>query len=115
MKVANAGCLVTGASAGIGRETTIVLAEHGATVAIAARRKDKLEDTLAECRKHSPASIAIQCDVSDPTRVQQAVEEMIRELGGVDVLVANAGWGRYAPFDEETIDTIDSQVRTNVL
>ncbi|MFN2545776.1 MAG: SDR family NAD(P)-dependent oxidoreductase, partial [Actinomycetota bacterium] len=38
-----------------------------------------------------------------------------RTIGGIDVLVANAGWGRYAAFDEETIETIDSQVRTNIL
>jgi hypothetical protein len=115
MHVANAVCLVTGASSGIGRETAIVLAERGAVVALAARRKDKLEDTLAACRTHSPHSIALQCDVSDPDQVRHTVDEVIRELGGLDVLVANAGWGRYAPFDEETIDSIDSQVRTNVL
>jgi uncharacterized protein len=115
MQLRNTICLVTGASAGIGRETAIALAERGATLAICARRKDKLDDTLAECRKHSPSSISIQCDVSDPDAVKQMIDEVIRTLGGVDVLVANAGWGRYAAFDEETIDSIDSQVRTNVL
>src|SRR5205823_14511709 len=111
----NAVCLVTGASSGIGRETAIALAERGAVVAVCARRKDKLDDTLAASRTHSPRSIAVQCDVSDAQQVQEMVDELTMTLGGVDVLVANAGWGRYAPFDDETIETIDSQVRTNVL
>src|SRR5437762_11383118 len=115
MRVQNAVCLVTGASSGIGRETAILLAERGAAVAVCARRKDKLDDTLAACRKHSPPSIAVECDVSDHAAVERMVEGVVRTLGHVDVLVANAGWGRYVPFDEETIHTIDSQVRTNVL
>src|SRR5438270_6386658 len=115
MELKNAVCLVTGASSGIGRETAIALAERGAVVAICARRKDKLDDTLAECRTHAPRSISVQCDVSDAHAVEQMVEEVVRTLGGVDVLVANAGWGRYVPFDEETIETIDAQVRVNLL
>src|SRR2546430_16051840 len=97
----------------MGRETAIVRAERGATVAVAARRKDKLDDTLAACRKHAASSIAVQCDVSDPNQVQHAVDEITRTLGPIDVLIANAGWGRFAAFDDETIDTIESQVRTN--
>jgi short-subunit dehydrogenase len=111
----NAICLVTGASAGIGRETAIALAETGAILAVCARRKDKLDETLAACRRHSPTSVAVQCDVSDSSQVQQMVDEVTRQLGDIDVLVANAGWGRYAAFDEETIETIDSQVKTNIL
>src|SRR5436309_15780615 len=102
MKLNGAVCLVTGASSGIGRETAIAIAERGAIVAGCARRKDKLDDTLAECRKHSPRSISIQCDVSDPDAVKAMIDEVVRTLGGLDVLVANAGWGRYAAFDEET-------------
>jgi uncharacterized protein len=115
VEIRNAVCLVTGASSGIGRDTAIALAERGAVVAMCARRKDKLEDTLAECRKQSPQSIAVQCDVSDSGAVQQMVEEIGRTLGGIDVLVANAGLGRYVAFDEETLESIDQQVRSNLL
>jgi short-subunit dehydrogenase len=115
VKLENAVCLVTGASSGIGRETAIALAERGATVAVCARRKEKLDDTLAECRKHAPRSISVQCDVSDPQAVEHMVEEVRRTLGPVDVLVANAGLGRYVAFDDETIETIQQQVNVNVL
>ena len=115
MELRGAKCLVTGASAGIGRETAIALAKRGAIVAVCARRKDKLDDTLAACRTHSPQSISLQCDVSDARAVQQMTDEVVRSLGGIDVLVANAGVGRYVAFDEETIESIDEQVKTNVL
>jgi short-subunit dehydrogenase len=115
MELRGAKCLVTGASAGIGRETAIALARGGAVVAICARRKDKLDDTLAECREHSPGSVALQCDVADAHAVEQMVQEVVRTLGGIDVLVANAGLGRFVAFDEETIDSIDQQVRVNLL
>ena len=91
MDLRGANCLVTGASSGIGRDTAIALAKRGAVVAVCARRKDKLDDTLAECRRNSPQSIALQCDVSDPRAVQHMVDEVIRTLGGIDVLVCSAG------------------------
>jgi short-subunit dehydrogenase len=115
VEVRNAVCLVTGASSGIGRETAIALAKRGAVVAVCARRKDKLDDTLAACRAHSPRSVAVQCDVRDWTEVQRMVEEVARAVGEVDVLVANAGIGRYVAFDEESVESIDAQVKTNVL
>src|SRR5438876_5746707 len=115
MDLTNAVCLVTGASSGIGRETAIALSKRGAVLAVCARRKDKLDDTLAECRKHSPRSISVQCDVSDANTVRQMVEEVARTLGPIDVLVANAGLGRYVAFDEETIESIEQQVTVNVL
>src|SRR5437588_2906811 len=115
MELRGAVCLVTGASSGIGRETAIALATRGAVVAVSARRKDKLDDTLAECRRHSPGSISVQCDVSDGDAVGGMVDEVLRGVGRVDGLVANAGIGRFASFDEETIETIDAQVRTNLL
>jgi uncharacterized protein len=115
MELTNAVSLVTGASSGIGRETAIALAKRGAVVAVCARRKDKLDDTLALCRKYSPKSIAVQCDVSDPQAVRRMVDEVTRTLGPIDVLVANAGIGRYVAFDEETIESIQQQVNVNVL
>ncbi len=115
MKVEGAVCLVTGASSGIGRATAIALARRGATVAVCARRKEKLEETLAPCRAAAPACIAVACDVSDPAAVDAMVEEVIRTLGRVDVLVANAGVGRYRLFADETVDSIEEQVTTNLL
>lgn len=115
MRIAGAVCLVTGASSGIGRATAIALSRRGAKVAICARRKDKLDETLAACRARDGAALAVTCDVTDPDAVRATVEQVERTLGPVDVLVANAGVGRYLPFSEETLDSIERQVRTNLL
>jgi short-subunit dehydrogenase len=115
MDLKDAVCIVTGASSGIGRATALSLARRGAVVSISARREGKLAEALEECRAHSPRSMAVRCDVADPGAVRAMVERTEREAGPVDVLVANAGVGRYVPFTEETIETIEEQVRINLL
>jgi short-subunit dehydrogenase len=115
MEIRGSVCLVTGASSGIGRATAIALAREGATVAVAARRQDKLAETLAAVRSHSAASIAVPCDVSIRERVEEAIADATRRLGGIDILVNNAGVGRYRPFVEETPSTILEQVNVNLL
>lgn len=108
-------CLVTGASAGIGRATAIALARRGAPVAICARRADRLAETLAACRETAPSSVAIPCDVSDRAAVEAMAARALESLGGIDVLVANAGVGTYRLFVDETPETIEGQVATNLL
>ncbi|HEY8200945.1 MAG TPA: SDR family NAD(P)-dependent oxidoreductase, partial [Actinomycetota bacterium] len=82
--------LVTGASRGIGRACALALAAEGARVAVAfLQDKDGALETLAACGECG--GIAVQADVRDPERVQAAFDEIERELGGVEILVNNAG------------------------
>jgi len=79
--------IVTGASSGIGHRFAQVLAEQGATVLAAARRLDRLEDLAATSdRIHAAA-----CDVADDAQLVALVDRAVAELGGVDVVVNNAG------------------------
>lgn len=80
--------IVTGASSGLGADAARAYAEHGAGVALLARRKDKLAKELEE---NGTKAIAIQCDVADETSVASAVEEVIDCFGKVDILLNNAG------------------------
>jgi NADP-dependent 3-hydroxy acid dehydrogenase YdfG len=84
--------IVTGASSGIGRATAAALADAGMRVAGGARRVERLE-----------TEVALELDVSDPTSAERFVREAVERLGGLDVLVNNAGLalGR-APFDESS-------------
>jgi NADP-dependent 3-hydroxy acid dehydrogenase YdfG len=84
--------IVTGASSGIGRATAAALADAGMRVAGGARRVERLE-----------TEVALELDVSDPTSAERFVAEAVERLGGLDVLVNNAGLalGR-APFDESS-------------
>ncbi len=83
--------LVTGASSGIGEATALALAEYGATVAIVARRIDRLEDLAGRIRDGGGTAIAVQADITEQTQAHDAMERAVAELGRLDILVNNAG------------------------
>jgi NADP-dependent 3-hydroxy acid dehydrogenase YdfG len=83
--------LVTGASSGIGEATAVALAEAGAAVAIGARRTDRLDALAARLRKTGASVLELELDVTEETACADAVRRTREELGGLDVLVNNAG------------------------
>lgn len=86
--------LVTGASAGIGRETARALAAAGANVALLARSEDKLEELAEEIEStHDVEALVVPTDVTDEKAVSAAVEETVDTFGALDVVVNNAGTG----------------------
>jgi NAD(P)-dependent dehydrogenase (short-subunit alcohol dehydrogenase family) len=87
--------LVTGGSKGIGRAIALALAEDGADVALAARNPEPLEKTAREIEERGRRALAVPTDVTDPEQCRALVERVTGELGGLDVLVNNAGG---APF-----------------
>jgi len=89
--VSNTCVFITGASSGIGRYFATTLANSGASVAIAARRYEKLNE-LADELKEAPGKItALECDVSSQASVKAALDQAETELGSLDVVINNAG------------------------
>ncbi|MDT3443309.1 MULTISPECIES: SDR family oxidoreductase [unclassified Pseudofrankia] len=82
--------VVVGASSGLGRAIGIALAQRGQQVALLARRKDRLDDAVAEA---GSGAVAISCDVTDETSVKAAIEEAAAALGGIDSVVYATGIG----------------------
>ena len=80
--------LVTGGSRGLGRETAVALAQDGFAVAVTGRTAADLEETVAACGGNG---LALPGDATDRAAVREAVERTTRELGPIDLLVANAG------------------------
>jgi short-subunit dehydrogenase len=106
--------VVTGASAGIGRELARQLVrERGYRVLVTARRRDRLEGLAAELPAGSVHIVAGDLDDADfRARLWAEAEAM---PGGVDVLINNAAFGHYGPFEDEPPELIDRMFRTNVL
>jgi len=92
--------IVTGASAGIGKALTLLLAQQGAKVAIAARRAERLEQVAEECRQRGGDVLAIPTDVSDEAQCQALVKKTVATFGRLDVLINNAGLAVVALFSE---------------
>ncbi len=89
--------LVTGASSGIGLATAQLLTAGGARVALLARDDDALREAAASC---GHGAVAVSADVSDPGAVSAAVARARAELGGLDVVVVNAGAATFGAFAE---------------
>jgi len=90
--------LVTGASSGIGRALAIELARHGVDVVLLARRADRLAEVAGEIRKLGRRAVTVAGDVTDQSVRRQAVDAARDELGGLDMLVNNAGVGAHGRF-----------------
>jgi NADP-dependent 3-hydroxy acid dehydrogenase YdfG len=101
--------LVTGASSGIGEATARALAEQGVTVAVAARRKDRL-DALAE----QIGGLSIEADVTDRDQAVAAVERTAQELGRLDVVINNAGVMLLGPIVDAPVEEWDRMVALNL-
>lgn len=89
--VAGRRVLVTGASAGIGRETALALGAAGAEVLLVARRSDRLQDVAAQLAGRAPAVHVLTCDLTDLDAVDALAARVLEEHDGVDILVNNAG------------------------
>ena len=91
MSLSGRVALVTGASQGIGRTCALRLAKEGATVAVAARNQEKLNELVAEITAASGTAAAFALDVADEEQVKATVKTVIAQFGKIDILVNNAG------------------------
>jgi 3-oxoacyl-[acyl-carrier protein] reductase len=109
MKLDQVRALVTGGSSGIGLEVARYLVERGGTVAICGRDEKRLEEAAAKV-----GALAIQADVSLESEVVRLVREARQRLGGLNVLVNNAGFGSFGELTDLEVADMDSIWATNV-
>jgi len=85
--------MITGASAGIGRGLALEIASRGGQLALLARREDLLSEIVDEAKQRNVKAVAATADVRDAKAVREAADRFRKELGPIDVLIANAGIG----------------------
>lgn len=111
----NKVALITGASSGIGRETAILLAARGWSLAITARRKDRLDSLATSLVKKGDECppLVLPADISQPDQARAVVLSAAAHFGRLDVLVNNAGILRMAPFMDMPVDEMREIFETN--
>ena len=107
--------LVTGASSGIGAALARMLAEQGATVALVARREDKLRSVLDDCLVHAPKSRMWLADLGDLSLAEEVAREAWDALGGLDVVVNNAAIPKVREVRRLSADDLEETMRINLL
>lgn len=107
--------VVTGGSKGIGYAIAEALARAGAHVVICARSADEVEQAAGELDRAGPGTVRGQsCDVRDETAVKRLIDSAAAERGRLDVLVNNAGVGRFGPMDELSTEDWLTVIETNL-
>ena len=106
--------LVTGASSGIGEATALNLARLGATVALAARRQDRLDRLAERITSDGGQALALQADVGSRHEAQATIERTVQELGRLDTLVNNAGVMLLGPIEDAPLEEWERMLEVNV-
>jgi 3-oxoacyl-[acyl-carrier protein] reductase len=108
-------CIVTGASRGIGRATSLMLAAEGAVLLLTARRQEALADTAEACRQAGVDAETVALDVTDVDAGERLLEACLERFGRIDALVNNAGTTTAQPLEQLTDDDWREQWELHVM
>ena len=109
----NKTVIVTGASSGIGEALAREFAARGARVVLGARSIQKLQLIAGEIRDRGGEAVYCAVDVTQPEECRELIDTAVREFGGVDVLVCNAGLSMRALFDDVDLDVLHRLMDVN--
>jgi NAD(P)-dependent dehydrogenase (short-subunit alcohol dehydrogenase family) len=113
-RVAGKAAIVTGAGTGIGRAIALALAREGAEVAVAGRRREKLEEVAQDIHRAGGEALVTVCDVSSEADSQRAVKDAEQAFGRVNVLVNNAGALSVSTVEGISVEEWDRLMATNL-
>ena len=106
--------IITGAKQGMGRSHALTLAKAGAKVVVADISKEDCEKVVKEIEKDGGEAMAVKCDVSKKSEVEEIVKKTIEKFGKIDILVNNAGICPFKPFLELTEEDWDKVLDVNL-
>ena len=114
MEIRNKVACITGASKGIGKETALALAHKGASIAISARSKELLERTAEEAQSYGGKVFTFVGDMSVEDDIKKFISEAYKNLGGLDILINNAGFGYFHQIADFPTEDWDEMFNLNV-
>ena len=114
LRFQNSAAIITGASAGIGRESARSLAREGARLVLTARRQDRLEALGAEVRALGSEATIVAGDARQESTARQTIDTALRTFGRLDILINNAGAGNYKNLVDTSAEEYDDLMTTNM-
>ena len=112
-KLTRTVALVSGASSGIGEATARSLAQQGATVAVVARRRDRLDALVTVIEATGGIALAIEADITDRAQAEQAVATVLDRFGRLDILINNAGLMLLGNVADQDVDDWERMIDVN--
>jgi NADP-dependent 3-hydroxy acid dehydrogenase YdfG len=113
-KLAGKVALITGASAGIGRASALVLAQEGANMVLTARRQERLGELEAAVKKAGGNAVSVVGDATREETAQQCVDTVTKTFGALDILINNVGIGNYKNLVDTSVAEYDEMMDSNV-
>ena len=115
MDLSRAKAVVTGGTKGIGRAIAEAFVRAGMDVSISARREDEIKQATAELNEIGPGRcVGYVCDVRDESQVRSFFEKTVEALGGLDILINNAGIGIFSPVEATSGEDFRAVIETNL-
>jgi NADP-dependent 3-hydroxy acid dehydrogenase YdfG len=106
--------VITGASSGLGEATARLLSAQGATVALGARRVDRLQSLADEFTRNGRKALALTTDVAHCDQVKRLVDTAVQTFGRLDVMINNAGLMQQSPLERLKVDEWDNMIDVNI-
>src|SRR5690606_31620371 len=106
--------LITGAGKGIGKAVALALAAQGVNVALLARTKTDLEQVAKEIEPYGVKTVIVTADIADIESVNQAVNTVLAEFKTIDILINNAGIGKFGKFLDLTPEDFENIIKVNL-
>lgn len=107
--------IITGGSRGLGKAVAIAFANEGIDIAITGRNEQKLQETVAELKKLGVNATYALFDVGNYAEVQTGVAQIVSDLGGVDILINNAGVAAFGTLNDMKVEQWTEIIQTNLM